>query len=93
MVTLLNGKPRKFYKVGEIMKHTGLSRQTVHNYTVMGLIKASERSEGGHRMYDEDVFERLQLIEAMKRHRTLTEIKEFMDQRYRAPTSPLAPAK
>jgi MerR family copper efflux transcriptional regulator len=68
-------KPKKMYKIGELMKYTRLSRQVLHNYTVMGLIEASERSEGGHRLYSEDVFDRLAKIEALKRHRTLQEVR------------------
>jgi DNA-binding transcriptional MerR regulator len=72
--------PPKLYKVGEIMKHTGVSRQTIHNYTVWGLIRAVTRTEtGGHRLYGEDVFDRLRRIEMMKAHRTLTEIKAHLD--------------
>ena len=36
--------PRKLFKIGEIMSHTGLSRQTLHNYTMMGLIREAERT-------------------------------------------------
>lgn len=71
--------PPKLYKVGEIMRHTGLSRQTIHNYTMLGLITPVERTESGHRLYDERVFERIKKIELMKIHRTLQEIKETFD--------------
>jgi DNA-binding transcriptional MerR regulator len=75
--------PPKRYKVGEIMRHTGLSRQTIHNYTMLGLIKPIERTESGHRLYDESVFDRIRLIEVMKIHRTLQEVKEELDERDR----------
>lgn len=71
--------PRKLYKIGEIMSHTGLSRQTLHNYTMMGLIREAERTPSGHRLYAEEVFERLQKIEMLKRHRPLREVKEILD--------------
>jgi DNA-binding transcriptional MerR regulator len=71
--------PPKRYKVGEIMRHTGLSRQTIHNYTMLGLITPIERTESGHRLYDESVFDRIRKIEMMKIHRTLQEIKEHLD--------------
>ena len=70
--------PRKLYKIGEIMKYTGLSRQTIHNYTMMGLIVEAERTESGHRLYGEEVFERLTKIEMLKRHRTLREVIELL---------------
>ncbi|MCC7510502.1 MAG: MerR family transcriptional regulator [Planctomycetes bacterium] len=71
--------PPKRYKVGEIMRHTQLSRQTIHNYTMLGLITPVERTESGHRLYDEAVFDRIRKIEMMKVHRTLQEIKEYLD--------------
>jgi DNA-binding transcriptional MerR regulator len=80
--------PKKFYKIGEIMSYTrqlrlgkdggGLSRQTIHNYTMMGLISESERTESGHRLYGEEVFERLVKIEMLKRHRSLREVIELL---------------
>ena len=67
--------PRKLFKIGEVMQYSGLSRQTVHNYTVMGLITEAERTESGHRLYEEDVFERLRLIDDLKKRMTLMEVK------------------
>ncbi len=68
--------PRKLYRIGEVMRCTGLSRQTLHNYTVFGLITEEERTEAGHRLYGEDVFPRLSRIEELKSQRkTLREIR------------------
>jgi len=61
------------------MKYTGLSRQTVHNYTMMGLIAPVERTESGHRLYAEEVFEDIALIERLKRHHTLAEVKALLE--------------
>ena len=72
--------PPKRYKVGEIMRHTGLSRQTIHNYTMLGLIHPIERTEAGHRLYDEAVFDRIRKIEMLKIHRTLNEIREMLEE-------------
>ncbi|MHC4840228.1 MAG: helix-turn-helix domain-containing protein [Planctomycetota bacterium] len=71
--------PPKRFKVGEIMRHTKLSRQTIHNYTMLGLLKPVERTESGHRLYGEEVFDRIRKIELMKIHRTLNEIKDVFD--------------
>ncbi len=71
--------PRKLYKIGEVMRHTRLSRQTVHNYTVMGLIHEAERTPSGHRLYDEGVFERLRRIRALQELMTLQEIKAHLE--------------
>ena len=74
----LNKPPRKLYRIEEVTQHTGLSRQTVHNYTTMGLISESEWTPGGHRLYDESVFEKLALIEELKRTRTLRQIAAML---------------
>ena len=68
--------PRKLFRIGEIMRCTGLSRQTLHNYTVFGLITEEERTDSGHRLYGETVFARLSRIEDLKRQdKTLREIR------------------
>lgn len=71
--------PPKLYKVHEIMRHTGLSRQTIHNYTMLGLIRPADRTPSGHRLYDETVFDRLRRIELMKIHRTLEQVREDLE--------------
>jgi hypothetical protein len=71
--------PPKLYKIGEVIRHSGVSRQTLHNYTMMGLIGAAGRTESGHRLYPEAVFARLARIAMLKRHRTLREVKELLD--------------
>ena len=53
-------KREKLYKIGEVMEYTGLSRQTIHNYTVASLISEARRTPSGHRLYDESVFDRLE---------------------------------
>ena len=72
-------KPRKLYKIGEIMRHTGISRQTLHNYTMMGLIQEAERTDSGHRLYGEEVFDRIEKIKMLQRHRTLREVKDLLE--------------
>lgn len=71
--------PVKLFKIGEIIHYTGISRQTLHNYTMLGLISEAERTKSGHRLYPELVFQRLAKIERLKRHHTLQEVKEMLD--------------
>jgi DNA-binding transcriptional MerR regulator len=66
--------PRKLFKIGEIMEYTGLSRQTLHNYTMMGLLREEARTESGHRLYAEDVFERIERIKELREKKTLKEV-------------------
>jgi len=69
--------PAKLYRIGEIVRHTPFTRQTIHNYTTMGLIRESDWTEGGHRLYDESVFERLWRIQELRKNKTLTEIQKL----------------
>ncbi|MBI4713281.1 MAG: MerR family transcriptional regulator [Planctomycetes bacterium] len=73
----------KLYRIEEITHHLNkfnirMSRQTIHNYTLLGLIKESTRTPAGHRLYPESVFDRLARIERLKRHHPLSEIKEIL---------------
>jgi len=71
--------PKKLYRIGEVMRYSGLSRQTVHNYTLLGLIREADRTEGGHRLYSEKVFDRLRRIGELKKSNTLKEIRLLLD--------------
>ena len=70
--------PPKLFRIGEVVRYSGFSRQTIHNYTTMGLIRERERTDGGHRMYGEDVFRALALIRALKKRKTLEEIRQVL---------------
>lgn len=70
--------PAKLYRIGELVRYTPFSRQTIHNYTTMGLIHESEWTQGGHRLYDESVFERLSRIIELRRTKTLAEIRDIV---------------
>jgi DNA-binding transcriptional MerR regulator len=70
--------PEKLYRIGDIVRCTPFSRQTIHNYTIMGLIKESSWTQGGHRLYDESVFERLSKINEMRKTKTLGEIRDLL---------------
>jgi DNA-binding transcriptional MerR regulator len=81
--------PRKLYKIGDILRcyvspqGAKVSRQTLHNYTQLGLITEAERTESGHRLYDESVFERLRRVDLYKLHHSLQEVKAILDQQDR----------
>lgn len=69
---------RNLFRMGEVIRFSGLSRQTLHNYTVFGLIREEERTPAGYRLYGEEVFERLRRIRELQPRRTLREIKEIL---------------
>jgi DNA-binding transcriptional MerR regulator len=73
--------PVKRYRIGEVVQYTPFTRQTIHNYTTMGLIHESGWTEGGHRLYDETVFERLATILELRKTRTLAEIRKMLGTR------------
>ena len=70
--------PVKLYRIGELVNYTPFSRQTIHNYTIMGLIHEVQWTEGGHRLYDESVFQRLSKIIELKKRKTLQEIRQIL---------------
>lgn len=70
--------PAKLYRIGELVSYTPFSRQTIHNYTIMGLIREAGWTEGGHRLYDESVFERLSEILRLRKTKTLAEIRTIL---------------
>ena len=70
--------PAKLYRIGELVRYTPFSRQTLHNYTIMGLIREAQWTDGGHRLYDESVFERLSRILELKNTKTLGQIRRIL---------------
>lgn len=71
--------PDKLYRIGELVRYTPFSRQTIHNYTIMGLIREVQWTEGGHRLYDGSVFERLSKIIELRKTKTLSEIRQIIN--------------
>jgi hypothetical protein len=70
-------RPPKLYRIGDLVDYSGVSRQTIHNYTLMGLLHESRWTAGGHRLYDEASFERLDQIADMRaHHQSLRVIRE-----------------
>ena len=70
--------PVKLYRIGEVVRYTPFTRQTIHNYTTMGLIQESGWTEGGHRLYDESVFQKLSKILELRQTKTLAEIRRIL---------------
>ena len=80
--------PAKLYRIGELVDYTPFSRQTIHNYTIMGLIREVKWTEGGHRLYDESVFERLSEIMRLRKTKTLLEIRMILSKKKTAENEP-----
>jgi DNA-binding transcriptional MerR regulator len=46
----------------------------------MGLIREAEWTPGGHRLYDEAVFPRLQQIQSLKKSKNMLEIQRLLNE-------------
>lgn len=57
---------KQYYTVNDITKITGITRRTLHYYDEIGLLKPSNQSSHGYRLYDTKDFERLQVILFLK---------------------------
>lgn len=63
------------------MYYSGLSRQTLHNYTLAGLISTARRTDSGHRLYPDEVFDRIDRIKKLqKKNYTLMQIKNLFEE-------------
>jgi MerR family transcriptional regulator, copper efflux regulator len=70
----------KLLQIGTIAKESGIPIKTIRYYEELGLLKTSGRTEGGFRLFDLEVIERLSFIKrAQSLGLTLLEIKEFLD--------------
>ena len=77
--------PEKLYRIGEVIEHSGLSRQTLHFYATIGLIREKRRTPSGYRLFPPSVFAAIDRIRALqKKGFTLRQVREKLE-RYHAP--------
>ncbi len=75
-----NGKTENddLMKLSALVKASGLSRQTIQYYLMLGLMKESARTPGGHRLFDKSAVERAKLINKLnKTGYSLRDIREL----------------
>jgi len=66
--------------IGAISKASGIPIKTIRYYDELGLLKTCGRTEGGYRLFNSDVFTRLDFIKrAQSLGLNLLEIKEFLE--------------
>ena len=66
--------------VKEVSKLTGISVRTLHYYDEIGLLKPTEISEAGYRLYDENAIEKLgQILVFRELDLPLADIKLIME--------------
>lgn len=56
----------QMHQIGEVANRVGLSLRTVRYYEEAGLVRPSQRTEGGFRLYGEEEVARLNLVKQMK---------------------------
>jgi MerR family transcriptional regulator, thiopeptide resistance regulator len=68
-------------KVGALARRTGLSVRTLHHYDEIGLLRPSQRTPSGHRLYAHADVSRLQQIQSLRMTGIpLDEIRQLLDQ-------------
>ncbi|MEQ3362558.1 MerR family transcriptional regulator [Raoultibacter massiliensis] len=68
------------YTIGDAAKKMGLSASTIRYYDKEGLLPHMNRSESGIRMFTEDDFEWIQVVERLKKSGlSIKEIKQYVD--------------
>ncbi|MBD2386940.1 heavy metal-responsive transcriptional regulator [Cylindrospermum sp. FACHB-282] len=66
-------------QIGVVAKESGVPIKTIRYYEELGLLKSSGRTEGGFRLFNSDVLERLHFIKrAQSLGLSLSEIKDFL---------------
>lgn len=73
---------RTLIKIGKLSQLTGLSRQRIHYYIMLGLIREDARTAGGHRLFSSDAIRKIRLIRELNESGyTLTQIREMFSHR------------
>jgi DNA-binding transcriptional MerR regulator len=66
-------------RIGELAARSGFSRDTLRYYERIGLLTRAPRTDGGYRVYSEQMLNRLRVIRNARRFGfSLAEIREFM---------------
>ena len=66
--------------VKEVSRYTGVSVRTLHHYDAIGLLKPTQVTEAGYRLYDDTALQRLQTILLFRELQfPLKEIREILD--------------
>jgi DNA-binding transcriptional MerR regulator len=55
----------KLLPIGKAAKQAGVSRQSVQYYLMVGLLKATEVTKTGRRLFDDKAIERIKLIKQL----------------------------
>ncbi|WP_083514366.1 MerR family transcriptional regulator [Bradyrhizobium sp. DASA03076] len=77
---------RRWRRIGELAEATGVTVRALRHYEHTGLLRASQRTGGGHRIYDSESVRRVYHILALRELGfTLQEIRKAMEGRSSLP--------
>ena len=69
---------KKLYKAGELSRRTGLTRQALHQYVLMGLLEPDDVTKGGQRLFSDKAEDLVKLIRRMcENGYTLKDVKDI----------------
>ncbi len=69
---------KKLYKAGELSRRTGLTRQALHQYVLMGLLEPEDVTKGGQRLFSDKAEDLVKLIRRMcENGYTLKDVKDI----------------
>ena len=72
-------EPARSYRIGEIADHTGVTVETLRYYEKRRLLKVPPRTEGGFRLYSDDVMHQVRFIkQAQSLGLTLHDIQQLI---------------
>jgi len=75
-------RTKKLHQIGDVADRVGLSLRTVRYYEEAGLVRPSDRTDGGFRLYGDEEVARLEVIKQMKPLGfSLQEMRELLDAR------------
>ena len=78
LMVSITKEPARLLRMGDLVARSGLSRQTLNHYVLLGLITEEARTASDRYLFGEGVLRRLARIGAMKRNRTLRQILECL---------------
>ena len=79
----MKGDAMKYYKIGEVSKRTGLSRDTLRYYEKIGLIRQLEKDESGRKKYSSSDIDWIEFLKRLKTTKmSLQDIGRYAELRY-----------
>ena len=58
-------KKNELVSIGKAAKKAGISRQSLQYYIMIGLLKPTQTTETGRRMFDQECIERIKLVKKL----------------------------